>query len=127
MYINGSHIKGHLVRDPKTGFTGNGIPFANFTVAVNHPKREKVSYISCKAYNNAASVIGEYAKKGREIFVEGELETDTWADKNGTNHTTTSIIVNKFSLGKMPRSEVPVEAEIRKPGAPLLPEKRDQY
>ena len=127
MYINGSHIKGHLVRDPKTGFTGNGISFANFIVAVNHPKRDKVSYISCKAYNHTASVIGEYARKGREIFVEGELETDTWVDKNGVNHTTTSIVVQKFSLGRAARSEVPVKVEVRKPEAPILTEERDNY
>ena len=121
MYINSSHIAGYLASDPKMG-DYQGRPFAKFTVTVNHTDGKKRSYIECIAWGHEASVIGEYALKGREIYIQGELESKTWPDRNGMNHKTTFIVVNKFSFGKKSKLERPAEAEIRKPRPPFSEE-----
>ena len=125
MYINSSHVSGYLASDPKMG-DYQGRAFAKFTVTVNHPNGKEKSYVECVAWGHEASVIGEYAHKGREIYVEGELKTRTWPDRNGMNHKTTFIVVSKFSFGKKSKLEVPAEARIRKP-RPVFPEESGHH
>lgn len=120
-YVNTATIGGYLVGEPELKYTGSGKPVTNFTVALNRPGKERPDYISCVAWGDRAQTISAYGKKGQEISVTGELESSTWKDRHGTNHTTTKVVVERFNLGAMPRS---AEVSIRRPRPPILPESR---
>lgn len=120
-YVNTATIGGYLVGDPELKYAGSGKPVTNFTVALNKPGRDRPDYISCVAWGDQAQAISMYGKRGQEISVTGDLESNTWKDKHGTNHTTTKVVVGRFNLGAMPRSS---EISIRRPKPPVLAEPR---
>jgi single-strand DNA-binding protein len=114
LYMNSTSIAGYLVADPDGSPTKEGLPRTRFTVALNHPKKSSPDYIRCVAWGERAVTIAKYARKGQGILVSGELETSTWSDRNQMRHTTTEIVVEKFSLITRPRPH-PNEATIRRP------------
>lgn len=83
----------------------NGDPVANFSIAVNEKykdksgeQREKTEYIRVVAYRRTAEIIGQYCKKGDQIYIEGKLQTRKWTDKNGQDHYTTEIIADQMQM-----------------------------
>lgn len=81
-------LLGNLVRDVELKYTQAGVAIANFSLAVNSRYKnkngewvEKCSFIDCKAFGRTAEVLAEYTSKGKPVFVEGELEQESWDDK----------------------------------------------
>ena len=50
------------------------------------------------AFRKLAEIIGQYCKKGDQIYIEGKLQTRKWADKNGQDHYTTEIIADQIQM-----------------------------
>lgn len=121
LYLNNVTVGGYLVKSPDGEPTKQGQQRAKFIVAVNNPAKRKPDYIRCVAWGDRASQIIQYAERGQAIIVVGELTTTTWPDKNGINHTTTEIVVEKFNLGDKSRSR-PGEAPLRAPSPPIVSE-----
>lgn len=115
-YVNTATVGGYLVADPELRRTGSGREVANLVVALNRPHKERPDYITCVAWGDRASALCAYAKRGQEITITGELETSTWADRKGTKHTTTQVIVERFCLGAKPKAS---EASVKKPSPPI--------
>lgn len=87
-------ILGNLTRDPEVTTFPSGGTVAKFTVAVNKDykdksgqKVEKVAFIDVEVWNmgngKMADIAAQYLKKGKQVLVEGDLEQQTWEDKNG--------------------------------------------
>jgi len=81
--------------------TGNSV--VNFTVATNRRYTnkdgqlvEESEYSRCVAYGNAADILGQYAHKGKRIYIEWRLRTRKWEDTNGVSRYTTEIVVDNF-------------------------------
>jgi single-strand DNA-binding protein len=121
LYLNTVSVGGYLVKEPDGAPTKEGSQRTKFMVAVNNPAKKKPYYIKCVAWGDRASQIARFAEKGQEIIVVGELTTTTWPDKNGMNHTTTEIVVEKFNLGNKSR-ERPGVAALRMPPPPIASE-----
>lgn len=88
MNINKLTLAGRFTRDPELTFTPKGTAVAKFGVAVNRKWRtesgedkEEVTFVDVTAFGKTAEAIGQYFKKGREIYLEGRLKTETWDDK----------------------------------------------
>jgi single-strand DNA-binding protein len=123
IYLNNVTIGGYLVKDPDGSPTKEGHQRVKFIVAVNNPAKRKPDYIRCVAWGERAGQITRYTRKGQGIIVVGELTTTTWPDKNGMNHTTTEIVVEKFNLvGDKPAGVKPGVASIKKPTPPISSE-----
>jgi single stranded DNA-binding protein len=77
---------GRLVEDPENSLIENsGTPMCKFTVASNKrisKTNEKTAYIPVTVFGREATICGEYLSKGREVRVTGELETNSYTDKN---------------------------------------------
>jgi len=116
-YVNTCVIGGNLVKKPDLRETQRGEYVANFIVALNRPYRESPDYIECVAWRDVAKSLCAHSCKGQQITVTGELETQNWKDIKGTIHKSTRVVVDKYSLGAMPKIG---EARIRKP-VPSLP------
>ena len=105
MAVNKCIFIGRLTDDPSVRYMPNGDPVANFSIAVNEKykdkngeQREKTEYIRIVAYRRTAEIIGQYCKKGDQIYIEGKLQTRKWTDKNGQDHYTTEIIADQMQM-----------------------------
>ena len=81
-------LLGNLTRDPEVRYTPKGSAVADLGIAVNRQytldsgeKREEVTFVDVTFWGRTAEVAGEYLKKGRQVFIEGRLQLDTWDDK----------------------------------------------
>ena len=94
-------IKGRLVRDPELKTGGNGIEYCKFTVAVDRRKQkdkeQQTDFFDCTAFGNTGVAISKYITKGREILVDGRMES-TKTEKDGQKRTWWGITVETFDF-----------------------------
>jgi single-strand DNA-binding protein len=105
MSLNKVMLIGNLGRDPEVRFTQGGTPVANFTLATNErwtdqsgEKQERTEWHRIVVWGKQAEIAGEYLRKGRQIFVEGALQTREWTDKDGHKRYTTEIKAMRFQM-----------------------------
>lgn len=91
-------IVGTVTRDPEIKDVAS-TKLATFSLAVNRKvKGEKVaSFFDCKAWGKTAETIVEYVKKGKPIYVQGELIQERW-EKDGENRSKIVVNVNSFQF-----------------------------
>ena len=89
-------IKGRLAKDPELKKTNSGKVLCNFSVAVGRNfDYEITDFFDCTAWNNNAEFISKYFSKGKEILIDGEMQSDKFKDKNGNNRTSWKVNVNR--------------------------------
>ena len=134
--LNRVEIIGNLTRDPELRYTPNGQPVAAFGVATNMvwtdksgEKQQKAEFHNVVAWRKLAEICAEYLQKGRQVYVEGRLETRNWEGQDGVKRNRTEIVTNNVIFlgsrgeGPAPRaSKAPKEAA-PKPTAGKKPEK----
>lgn len=92
-------IKGRLTADPEMRKTNNGVPVANFTVAVDRTfSREETDFFRCSAWRATAEFVNQYFKKGQEILLTGEMRCDVWADDDGEKHSSWTVQVTNVEF-----------------------------
>lgn len=103
--VNKVILIGNLGRDPETRYMSNGEAVTNITIATtdswkdrNGEKQEKTEWHRVTFYRKLAEIAGEYLKKGRQVYVEGRLETRKWTDKTGNDRYTTEIIATDMKM-----------------------------
>jgi single-strand DNA-binding protein len=108
--LNRVQLIGNLGKDPDVRSTSNGGRVANFTLATsrswNSPageRQEKTEWHNCVAWNGKgggglADVVERYCKKGKQVFVEGEIEYRQYQDKEGQTRYITEIRVRELIL-----------------------------
>ena len=99
--INRVVLVGNLSRDPQFSKTQSGISFARFSVAVNrkYGDKEEVAFINCVAWRGAADYIGQYAKKGTTVALEGHITTGSYDDKTtGKKVYTTDVTADNVQI-----------------------------
>ena len=81
-------VMGNLTRDPELRYLPAGTAVCDFTVAVNSSytkeggeKVERVDFYDVTMWKRLAEVAAEYLKKGRPVFVSGQLQQDRWEDE----------------------------------------------
>jgi len=94
-------IKGRLTRDPEQKTSGSGVEFCKFTVAVDRrqakDKDRVTDFFDCTAFGNTGAAIAKYMTKGREILVEGRMESNRVA-KDDTVRTYWGVTVDTFEF-----------------------------
>ena len=131
--LNKVMLIGNLGRDPELRYTQSGQAVANFTLATNEQwtnrngeREERTEWHRIVVWGRQAEICGEYLSKGRQVYVEGRLQTREWEDRDGNKRNTTEVSANKvLMLG--PRGEASAEVtESPEPtGPPPGPEKDD--
>jgi len=103
--VNKVILVGNLGKDPETRYMPNGEAVTNITLATtdtwkdkNGEKQEKTEWHRVTFYRKLAEIAGEYLKKGRQVYVEGRLETRKWTDKEGKDRYTTEIIASEMQM-----------------------------
>ena len=101
--VNKVILIGNLGRDPEVRYTQNGTAVANFTLATNEVwtdkagggKQERTEWHRIVVWGKQAEVAREYLSKGRQVFIEGSLQTRQWDDREGNKRSTTEIKANR--------------------------------
>jgi single-stranded DNA-binding protein len=99
-YVNNFQCCGYLAREPETLYDEEGRPRTLFVVALNNPRRKAPSYIDCIVWGDVGIRFAEMCNKGSEVYLQGELETNTFTDSRGSKHKTTCLVVEKWSISK---------------------------
>lgn len=112
--VNKVLLIGNLGRDPETRYMPDGGAVTNVSIATSDSwidkasgeKKEAVEWHRVVFFNRLAEVVGEYLKKGSQVYVEGRLRTRKWQDREGQDKYTTEIVGDKMQmLGGRPRED----------------------
>ncbi len=103
--INKVILVGNLGRDPEISYTQSGTAVAKFSIATSEQwkdkatgeKREQTEWHRIVAFGRLAEICGEYLSKGRQIYIEGRLQTSSW-EKDGITRYSTDIIANQMQM-----------------------------
>ena len=86
--LNRVLLIGNLTRDPEVRYTPKGTAVADIGIAINRiysgedgERKEEATFVDVTLWGRQAEVAQEYLKKGRQVFIEGRLQLDTWDDK----------------------------------------------
>ena len=104
--VNKVILIGNLGQDPEVKFLGNGSAVVNLSLATNESwndkttgeKVEKTEWHKIAFFGKPAEIIGEYAKKGSVLYVEGSIQTRKWSDKDGNDQYSTEIKGREFQF-----------------------------
>ncbi len=103
--LNRVQLIGNLTRDPELRYTPNGNGVCTFGLATNRSwttdsgeKREEVDFHRIVAWNKLAELCSQFLTKGRKVYVEGRLSTRNWTGQDGTQKTTTEVVIDEMIL-----------------------------
>lgn len=81
--INNATIIGRVGQDPELRYFETGNNLATFSIAVNRPtKNKETDWFDIKIWGRPAEIAGEYVRKGSLIGIVGQVDFDSWNDKN---------------------------------------------
>jgi single-strand DNA-binding protein len=104
--INKVILVGNLGKDPEMRYTPGGAAIANITIATSESwkdkqtgeQQEKTEWHRVVFFNRLAEIVGEYLKKGSQVYVEGRLQTRKWQDQGGQDRYTTEIVAGEMQM-----------------------------
>ena len=109
MTVNKAILVGNLGRAPEVKTTAGGTSVCNLSVATSHRTKDRhgnwgeaSEWHRVTCFGKTAENAGNYLKKGRQVYVEGRIQTRKWQDKEGRDRYTTEIVAFevKFLGGK---------------------------
>ena len=105
MSVNKVILVGNLGRDPEMRHTQQGRAVANFTIATNErwkdrdgQQQERTEWHRIVVWDRLAEICVEYLSKGRQVYIEGRLQTREWEDKEGNKRYTTEIVASTMQM-----------------------------
>ena len=98
--INKAILIGRLGADPEVRYTPSGVAVANFNIATSEEwkdketgeKKERTEWHRIVVWSKLGELCGEYLSKGRQVYIEGRIQTRSWDDRDGNKRYTTEII-----------------------------------
>jgi single-strand DNA-binding protein len=103
--VNKVIIIGNLGGDPTVRYTAGGAPVANFNVATSErfnnkagEREERTEWHRVVAFGKLAEICQQYLKKGKQVYVEGRLQTRQWEDQQGQKRYTTEIVAQNMQM-----------------------------
>lgn len=104
--VNKVILVGRLGKDPEIRSTPGGTSVAKFSLATddrytdkNGEKQERTEWHNIVAFSKLAEICGQYLKKGKLVYIEGSIRTDSWDDKeSGQKRYRTEIVANQMQM-----------------------------
>ena len=104
--VNKVILVGNLGRDPEIRSTPSGQPVASFSLATTRrwrdksgQRQEQTEWHNIVVWGKQAEIAGQYLTKGKQIFLEGRLQTRSWDDKqSGEKKYRTEIVCDNFQM-----------------------------
>ncbi len=112
--VNKVIIVGNLGNDPDMRYLPSGDAVVNISVATSDSwtdkntgqPQERTEWHRIEAFGKLAEIMGQYLRKGSQVYIEGSIRTDKWQDQNGQDRYTTKIRANQMQmLGGRPEGQ----------------------
>ena len=111
--LNKVILIGNLTRDPELKYIPQGAAVCTFGLATNRTwktesgeKKDEVEFFRIVAWRKLAEICAQYLTKGKQVYLEGRLQTKKWTGQDGTERTTVEVVLNEMlMLGS--RSDAP--------------------
>jgi single-strand DNA-binding protein len=121
--INKVIIIGNLGRDPEIRYMPSGDAVANIAVATTDKWKDKATGKQCEsvewhrvsAFGKLAEIMGQYLKKGSQVYIEGRIKTRKYTDKDGIEKYSTEIIADVMQMLGGRQEESKQAAQPQKP------------
>jgi single-strand DNA-binding protein len=132
--VNKVILVGNLGKDPEIRYTPSGKAVANFSIATSEnwtdkegQKQVRTEWHRIVAFDRLAEICGEYLSKGKQVYIEGRLQTRQWEDRDGNKRYTTEIRANNMQMLGRPgdQPQEPVQGEAPQAEEPSPPELDD--
>lgn len=126
MSLNRVFLIGHLGADPEIRYTQAQLAICSLRIATNERRQgddgqwvDHTEWHRVTAFGKTGETCGQYLKKGRQVFVEGKIQTRKYQDQEGKDRYSTEIIASgvRFIGGKGDGTGSGIEVE-RTPSAP---------
>ncbi len=104
--VNRVTLLGNLTRDPETRNTQAGKPIVHLSLATNETwrdkqtgeRKEKAEFHRVVIFSEGLTKIAQqYLRKGSKVYLEGQLQTRKWTDKEGVEKYTTEVVLQNFN------------------------------
>ena len=104
--LNKATLIGHLGKDPEIRSFQNGGRAASFSIATSEnwkdkesgERKERTEWHRISILNDGLVTVAEkYLKKGAKVYIEGQLETRKWTDKDGKEKYSTEIVLRPYA------------------------------
>ena len=103
--VNKVILVGNLGKDPEVRHLENGAVVANVTLATTESYKDKTGnrvditeWHDLEMWDGLAKIAEQYLTKGKTIYVEGRIKSDTWQDEQGNNRKRTKIRVQNMTM-----------------------------
>ena len=100
--LNKVLLIGNMAADPELKQTTSGISVCSFSIAVNRKfakeGEQSCDFITIQTWRQTAEFVAKYFKKGKPIFVWGQLQVRTWTDNQGNKRYATEVVAEDVSF-----------------------------
>lgn len=104
--VNKATLIGNLGKDPDVRYTASGAAVANISLATAESWRDKESgeqqerteWHRIVFFGRLAEIVGEYLRKGSQVYIEGRIQTRKWQDREGNDRYTTEIVATEMHM-----------------------------
>jgi single-strand DNA-binding protein len=103
--VNKVILVGNLGRDPEVRYTKDGTAVANLNLATTETwndgsgqRQERTEWHKVVAWGKLAEIAKEYLSKGKQVYIEGRLQTRSWEDKEGVKRYTTEVKADQMVM-----------------------------
>lgn len=103
--VNKVILIGNVGKDPEIRSTQDGREIANLSIATSESwkdkntgeRKEKTEWHRISIFNEGlVGVVKNYVKKGSKLYIEGQLQTRKWTDKDGVEKYSTEVVLQNF-------------------------------
>jgi single-strand DNA-binding protein len=103
--VNKVILVGNLGRDPESRSLPSGQPVVNFSLATSRRykdrdgnRKDETEWHNIVVFGKQAEIAAQYLTKGKQIYLEGRIQTRSWEDKEGKKQYRTEIICDNFQM-----------------------------
>lgn len=105
MSVNKVILVGNLGKDPELRYTASGTAVVNFSLATTERykdrdgnNQEKTEWHNIVAWRQLAEICGKYLSKGRQVYIEGKIQTRSYEDRDGNKRYITEIVADQMQM-----------------------------
>ncbi len=116
--LNKVMVIGNVGGDPEMRYTPGGNPVTSFSVATNRiyttsegERKKETEWFNIVTWNKLAETCNQFLTKGKQVYVEGRLQTRTWEGQDGQKRTRVEIVANTVRFLDRQAATAPLSEE----------------
>lgn len=105
MSVNKVILVGNLGKDPELRYTPSGAAVATFSLATTERykdrdgnRQEKTEWHNIVAWRQLAEICGKFLHKGKQVYIEGRIQTRSYDDRDGNKRYITEIVADQMQM-----------------------------